>query len=402
MLPVTGWICCQRGAREHYAVPRALHRRGALELLLVDCWCPPGSLLARFSSPLRARYQPELARASVRSDNGRTLAAELRQRIFPSHPYRHQYDLNRKFQNSCVRAMERLPKNFYPGGVFAFSYAAKEILAHAKSRGWKTILGQFDPGPRETEIVVEEYRRHGWPSGELYEPPAGYWEDWRQETEWADRIIVNSSWSARCLVEAGVSASKIRVIPCAYEAGENHQNRRNYPDTFSVARPLEVLFLGQVVARKGIHFLLQAAERLKDAPIRFTIVGGGQEFFLKSDARNVRWVGPVSRDGSMDFYRRADVFVLPTLSDGFGLTQLEAMSWKLPVISTEHCGDIVRDGIDGIILREVGAEPLVEALRRLLTEPGLVKKLSAGTSISSRFSLDSIGQQLLDSVRDST
>lgn len=399
---MTGWICCQRGAREHYAVPRALHRRGALELLLVDCWCPPGSPLARLSPRLRARYHPELESVPVRSGNGTTLAAELRQRIFPSHAYRHQYGLNRKFQASCVRTMERLPKNFSPGGVFAFSYAAKEILAHARDRGWKTILGQIDPGPRETEIVEEEYRRHGWPAGELYEAPDGYWDDWRKETELADRIIVNSPWSARCLAEAGVPGSKIRVIPCAYEADGTRDFPRTYPDFFSAARPLEVLFLGQVVVRKGIHILLQAAERTKDAPIRFTIAGGGQESFLRTDSKHVRWVGPVSGEERAACYRQADVFVLPTLSDGFGLTQLEAMFWKLPVITTENCGDVVRDGINGMILKAGGVEPLAGALKLLATEPGLAKKLSDGTSISSRFSLDTIGQQLLDSVCDST
>ena len=55
------------------------------------------------------------------------------------------------------------------------------------------------------------------------------------------------------------------------------------------------------------------------------------------------------------FYKEADVFILPTLSDGFGLTQLEAQSWKLPVIASRHCGEVVRDGENGVVLEEVSA-----------------------------------------------
>jgi glycosyltransferase involved in cell wall biosynthesis len=125
-------------------------------------------------------------------------------------------------------------------------------------------------------------------------------------------------------------------------------------------------------------------------------VGGGKESFLPADSDNVRWVGPVSRDRCADFYRRADVFVLPTLSDGFGLTQLEALSWKLPVISTEHCGDVVVDGTNGFVLKDLRAERLAEVLRVLAREPALIQRLSDGAVVSSRFSLDAIGQQLLE------
>ena len=57
----------------------------------------------------------------------------------------------------------------------------------------------------------------------------------------------------------------------------------------------------------------------------------------------VRWIGPVSRAKTAAFYRQADLLVFPTFSDGFGLTQLEAQAWKLPIIATKFCGDVVQD-----------------------------------------------------------
>jgi hypothetical protein len=58
------WICCQLGAREHYAVPRALHRRGRLRMLVTDCWVRPGHPLTNipgdWARRLSERFQPDL------------------------------------------------------------------------------------------------------------------------------------------------------------------------------------------------------------------------------------------------------------------------------------------------------------------------------------------------------
>ena len=66
------------------------------------------------------------------------------------------------------------------------------------------------------------------------------------------------------------------------------------------------------------------------------------------------------------YYCDADVFILPTLSDGFGLTQLEAQAWKLPVIASRYCGDVVRDGFNGVVLEEVSARAIADVLVRCL------------------------------------
>ena len=77
--------------------------------------------------------------------------------------------------------------------VFAYSYAAKGVFEAAKRLGCMTILGQIDPGPSEMRIVQELHAKHGvcrcqW-------PPQSYWDQWQQECELADAIVVNSDWS---------------------------------------------------------------------------------------------------------------------------------------------------------------------------------------------------------------
>ncbi len=70
------------------------------------------------------------------------------------------------------------------------------------------------------------------------------------------------------------------------------------------------------------------------------------------------------------YYKDADVFIFPTFSDGFGLTQLEAQSWKLPVIASRHCGEVVRDGVNGVILEEVSGQAIADVLLKFLRIAG--------------------------------
>jgi glycosyltransferase involved in cell wall biosynthesis len=109
-----------------------------------------------------------------------------------------------------------------------------------------------------------------------------------------------------------------------------------------------------------------------------TIVGpedlGLRERFGKLS--NVDWAGPAPRSTVADHYRAADIFVLPTHSDGFALTQLEAAAHGLPLIVSAHCGEVVEDGVSGILVDPVDAETIEIAIRRVL-EPGVLAGLSA-------------------------
>jgi glycosyltransferase involved in cell wall biosynthesis len=83
----------------------------------------------------------------------------------------------------------------------------------------------------------------------------------------------------------------------------------------------------------------------------------------------VRWIGAVPRSEAALYYQKADVFLFPTLSDGFGLTQLEAQAWKLPIIASCFCGEVVKDQENGFLLREVTGEAITEALQLCLNNP---------------------------------
>jgi len=395
------WICCQLGAREHYAVARALHRHHALQLLLTDAWVRPTNLLRRPIPSLRARFHAELAAANVFAPTSANIAFELRAKLADLRDWQLIIARNDWFQKVAVARLSRMsPVNTQPT-LMAYSYAALKIFKLARARGWRTVLGQIDPGPPEERIVGRLYEENAVHRGSWRPPPRRYWSNWREECALADRIVVNSAWSQAALMDEGVPAEKIKVVPLAYDEPKAIEAfRREYPSEFTPSRRLRVLFLGQINLRKGVGPLLDAIRLLRGEPIEFWFVGPIQ-ISVPSDLRDnpqVRWVGPVSHEHTARFYHDADIFLFPTFSDGFGLTQLEAQAWKLPIVATEFCGVVVDDGRNGWLLPEVTPCAIATTMRRCCADPARLQELSARSVLTERFSLASIGEQWLHTL----
>ncbi len=259
--------------------------------------------------------------------------------------------------------------------VFAHSYVANGPFCAAKRRGWATILGQIDPGEMHFDIVERAYhglREYG-PVPER--PPKAYFESWRQECAMADRILVNSEWSRACLEREGIRPEKITVVPLAYEGGaEAAAFQRQYPASFSKERPIRILFAGHAGVPKGLHLLLQAVDTLSDLPWELRVAGLSSASAPRQSRvwDKITWLGPIARSEVMRHYREADVLVFPTLSDGFGMAQVEAQAWKLPVIASRFCGAVVQDGVNGIVLPDTSPQAIAHALRAVAEHPGLL------------------------------
>ena len=398
------WLCCQLGAREHYAIPRALFRLGTLDWLVTDAWIPSSSVLPKISGrSLADRFHNELSDARVLAFNSSAILFEMLARARRLTEWETIIERNQWFQRKVIRALDsQLSTRSCQPILLSYSYAALEPFRFAKSRGWKTLLLQIDPGPEEQRIVAEEVARVPALAGEWQVAPVDYWSSWRQECDLADRIIVNSEWSREGLMRSGIPTQKLTLIPLAYEASEGGDQKseiqqvRSYPARFTQERPMRVLFLGQVNLRKGIARLLQAAQTLRDEPVEFWIVGPVQIANAETAADNarVKWFGPVARKETANKYKAADVFILPTLSDGFAITQLEAQAYGLPVISSKTCGGIVENGRNGIILEEPSAPCIAAAIRECMVDPNRLQTLAAGSYRGNEFTIDMLGQRL--------
>ena len=392
------WIVCQIGAREHYAVARALHRIGRLEALITDLWCPPDSWLARLpiGQKLRDRWHADLHDATVFAPNVAMLTFAMQARLRRLTKWALIEARNAYFQQAAIRLLKT--NQFSHGSciLFSYSYAAGELFRVARQHHWRTVLGQIDPGPEEERIVEEERQAHSRLQPVSSVAPAIYWQKWRQECAAADQIVVNSEWSRRALVKEGIPGGRMVTIPLSF-ADSRATPIRSYPDRFSIERPLRVLFLGQINLRKGVARLLEAARQLQNEPVEFWMAGSLQIEMSDELAalKNVIWKGAVPRSETEALYREVDVFLFPTLSDGFGLTQLEARAQGLPVIATARCGDVVRHDVDGWILPEPSSSEIVQIIRTCLASPKLLARWSAAISSARSFDLGTLGESLL-------
>ena len=370
------WICCQIGAREHYAIPRALRKRDMCAGLITDYWAHgkfESILPTSICQSLAMRCHPDLSDVSVVGLNARFLQLEMTARIKKTTGWPLIDQRNQWFQKIASNKIRKMVKNSTRNqkpAVFSFSYAAKRIFETAKELGCPTILGQIDPGPYEVQLVQKLHERHG--IAPLAMPPESYWDAWHEECRLADCIVVNSHWSKQALVKEGVSEQKIEIVPLAYQVPADVViDSKEPPSEFSAQRPLNILYLGQVIARKGVVELIEAIDWLADRPVHWTVVGGGDSNLLEqlSQRSSITVTEQVDRATAIKYYKKADVFILPTHSDGFAITLLESAAFGLPIIASPYCGDVVRHDIDGLTISEVAGGVIAESVEALLKSP---------------------------------
>ncbi|MBL8227486.1 MAG: glycosyltransferase family 4 protein [Bryobacterales bacterium] len=384
-------------------MPRSLQRLGRLDLLITDAWVPRWHPVSCVNRRLRDRCHSDLKKARVRSWPIQLATFEFLARQRKLTGWARIMARNEWFGRRASDVfLKRAAQSRRRGIVFAYSYAALELLEAARGLGWKTVLGQIDPGIEEERLVATLHEQSTY-QGIWDRAPSAYWERWQKECALADRIVVNSHWSRRALLGEGIPGNRIVVVPLAYEPSEPPQKEaRSYPARFTNDRPMRVLFLGQVNLRKGMAAVLDTLPLLGEAPVEMRIVGPLQIELPEALLRHpkVHWIGAQPRSLVAKEYRQADVFLFPTLSDGFGITQLEAQSWELPIVSTDRCGDVVEHGRNGLILREITGVGIAQALKELVQHPETLAAMSRASRLETRFTLSSLSNALVELERD--
>ena len=97
------------------------------------------------------------------------------------------------------------------------------------------------------------------------------------------------------------------------------------------------------------------------------------------DSPKVKWVG-VDPARPRQRIIEMPICLSPTVSDGFGMTQVEARGWKLPVITTPFCAPIIQHEVNGLVIRDANGKLLANAVRALLHDPRKLGRLAAGAA----------------------
>ena len=402
-------IVSQIGAREHYAVARTFQRQKKLAALVTDWYA--FEKLNRFqhfffTHLLRNRGASALAARSDEIPDNQVHAFLIRSffwkwriRQFEASGCKYQAFMETDSAFGSAVARLALPSH---NVFFGYSYASLEMLEVEKKRGVFTILDQIDPGAEEFRLVAEEMSRFPELAGQPTPFPEAYYARNRREWELADVILVNSEWSREALIRQGVTPEKLKLIPLCYENVSLVSGFKWQPSKPKESK-FRILWLGQVNVRKGIHYLMESARLLKGEKVHFDVVGpiGISAAAQASAPGNLTFHGPAGRDRATEWYRQSDLFVLPTLSDGFALTQLEALAHGLPVITTPNCGRVVEEGKTGFIIPPGDASALTKAILLFIREPELAKKMAPACFHAVKdYSIELHGQRLADLLKE--
>ncbi|WP_249010274.1 lysylphosphatidylglycerol synthase domain-containing protein [Conexibacter sp. DBS9H8] len=172
---------------------------------------------------------------------------------------------------------------------------------------------------------------------------------------------------------------------------------------FEAARPLNLLFIGQAVARKGLPMLLRAFEAVREhVPAELTVLGPSPDELepLMLDGTGVRILGKVSDAVKQSELAAADVLVAPSLGgESFGMVLTEAMAAGTTIVASDIAGyrDVVTDGVDGLLVPAGDAHALAETLRELYYDPARRGRLArAAADTVARFAWERVAAEVLD------
>ncbi len=173
------------------------------------------------------------------------------------------------------------------------------------------------------------------------------------------------------------------------------------------ARPLELVCTGRLVPAKGHRILLEAVRLLRDRDVdlRVTLIGGGPEragleAFVERHGLGARvtFTSALSHEQTLSYLRRADMFALASFAEGIPVALMEAMSLSLPCVATSVAGipELIRGGVDGLLVPPANHRALAEALESLVKDAALRRGLglSARQRIISQYNLP-LNQELL-------
>jgi len=284
---------------------------------------------------------------------------------------------------------------------------ARPDVIHAHAYGYfPTFVGGFAQLMRGTPLVVTPHSDAGSPtlSKRLFD-----WAIPAFTIRRAHRVIAVTKVEAHHLRGLGVHPDRIRVIPNGVDLSEfsGLRRKRQHRDE------AELLFVGRVYPRqKGIEHIVKALALLHPRRrVRLIVIGedwGGVER-LRSLARSlgvedrIVFRGLLSRDEVVRAYASAEVFVLPSLFEPFGIVLLEAMAAGLPIVASKVGGivDVVEDGKTGLLVPPRNPEALADALERLLSNPTMLDEMGdEGRMRAPAYSWDQLSPRILDVYRE--
>ena len=277
-----------------------------------------------------------------------------------------RYDFFHSWSGDCLRSLHVAKRRGIPSLI--------EIPTWHRDRATGRA-GETSPG------------RKTWKSKLLLER-----ERFLEEYQLADLIVVLSEKAAETFRVRGFPDDKLFYLPRGVDTDRFRPGTR--PQKFIA------IFTGALIERKGVHHLLEAWSRLNLRKAELWLVGAVHDeikpHLTKFAHDSVKVLGFV-RDHEK-LLQQASVYVFPSQWEGSAKTVYEAAACGLPSITTREAGDVVRDGIEGIIVQPGDVDAIAAALKHLYDHPDVVERMSkaARQRVIENFTWDHYRERLLD------
>jgi len=359
-------------------------------------------LPAPIARQLRRRTFPAELAGVIRSFPLRELGRMVAPRAGLHSLVRHEtgpLSVDSVYRSLDRKVSERLADDQFRA-VYAYEDGARESFQTATRRGQFRIydlpIGYWRAA---RSILLEESEREPeWSctlSGNLDSPQKTARKD--AELHQANLVIVASTFTLRTLEHAADFRGSVVMIPY----GAPHLS---IPVTAAAASraktdKLRVLFVGSLGQRKGLSYLFRAVRALRGA-VELTIIGARPLTpcpALDRELAGVRWIPSCSHRDVLAEMAAHDVFLFPSLFEGFGLVLLEAMAMGLPIITTPHTAgpDLICDGVEGFIVPVCSADAITEKLSLLRADPDRREEMSVRAKARAKeFTWEQYGESL--------
>lgn len=215
-----------------------------------------------------------------------------------------------------------------------------------------------------------------------------------KEYAFADYICVPSNFARKTFLEKGVPENKLICIPYGVDPEVFYPLPKS-PDLF------RIIFVGALVMRKGVRYLLEAASALRLKKHQTWLIGGITDEIrpvLRKYRDCFEWKGKVAFNSLNKYYSAGSVFVLPSLEEGLAMVIPQAMACGLPVVCSVNSGgaDLLRDGHDGFVVPIRNTEALAEKILYLRKHKGRCQEMGqeARRRVLSEFSWQHYGDRI--------
>ena len=406
-------VLVQSGARDAYQVALALSDAGLLDTMVTDLFWPSDRAWARFlaqSLPvairrlLLQRSEPRLPSAAVhlRAITGSATLLLDKLRMIPA-PMRRQ--LMRHADATLGRAAGQRA-NQRNAGLLSYSYYGFDAFTRYRGDG---ILFQLHPHPASMRrILSAELAAHPDCSASLQQEwelalPEEDFQHLVRETKMARSFLAASSFTRSTLVEHGIAQDSVHVIPYGVDSSRFTPDASRCP---TLTGKLKLLFVGRINQRKGIKYLLEALRLVSSDQVDLTVCGrvvDDLELF-QPFADRIRIRPNVSAEELVVAYQSADLFVFPSVAEGFGQVLLEALACGLPILSTTHTAapDLIASGRQGFVVEPGRPEPLAERIEWALTHRAELFAMRAeARQLAEQFTWQRFREGVVDAVRQS-